>query len=85
MEQRADIPSPSATGQSRLLQKEQLQATAPPGCLWEQTGLQQVIGDLRPVTRGYGHYLTFLLPFSDQQVTRLRCKLASPQPFAPFQ
>jgi len=49
MEPRADIPSPSTTGQSRLLQKEPLQAPAPPGCLWEQTGLQQVLGDLRTV------------------------------------
>jgi len=49
MEPRADIPSPSATGQSRLQQKEHLQATAPPGCLWEQTGLKQVLGDLCPV------------------------------------
>jgi len=73
MEPRADIPSPSTTGQSRLLQKESLQAPAPPGCLWEQTGLQQVLGDLRPVV-STDYELTASLPTSWRQARFVGCR-----------
>ena len=49
MEPRADIPRPSAIGQSRAQQKEPLKDPGHPACRpWEQTGLQQVLDDLRP-------------------------------------
>ena len=49
MEPRADIPRPSVIGQSRAQQKEPLQDPAHPACPCEQTGLTQVLDDLRPV------------------------------------
>jgi len=73
MEPCANIPSPSATGQSRLLQKQPLQATAPPGCLWEQTGLQQVLGDLRPVV-STDCELAASLPTSWRQARFVGCR-----------
>jgi len=73
MEPCANIPSPSATGQTRLLQKEPLQATAPPGCLWEQTGLQQVLGDLRIVV-STNYELTASLPTSWRQARFVGCR-----------
>jgi len=73
MELRADIPRPSATGQSRSQQKEPLQAPAHPGCLWEQTGLQQVLGDLRPVV-STDCELAASLPSSWRQARFVGCR-----------
>jgi len=69
MEPRAGFPSPSTTAKSRLLQKELLQAPAPPGCLWEQTGLQQVLGDLPT-----DYELTASLPTSWRQARFVGCR-----------
>jgi len=73
MEPRADIPRPSAIGQSRSQQKEPLQHPAHPGCLWEQTGLQQVLGDLRPVV-STDCELAASLPTSWRQARFVGCR-----------
>jgi len=73
MELRADIPGPSATGQPRLQQKEPLQAPAHPGCLWEQTGLQLVLGNLRPVVSNDCE-LAASLPTSWRQAKFVGCR-----------
>ena len=73
MEPHADIPRPSAVGQSRSQQKEPLQAPAHPGCLWEQTGLQLVLGNLRPVVSNDCE-LAASLPTSWRQAKFVGCR-----------
>jgi len=73
MEPGADIPRPSAIGQSRAQQKEPLQDPAHPACLWEQTGLQQVLDDLCPVV-STDRELAASLPTSWRQARFVECR-----------
>ena len=73
MEPRADIPRPSAIGQSRAQQKEPLQDPAHPACPWEQTGLQHVLDDLHRVV-STDCELTASLPTSWRQARFAECR-----------
>ena len=66
-------PEPLSHWPVPMLQKEPLQATAPLGCLWEQTGLQQVLGDLRPVV-STDCELAASLPTSWRQARFVGCR-----------